>query len=149
MERTVFLSRITQYFRSHRVVGILGSRQCGKTTLARDHIATLGNEGFAGGDHGAGGQVHYFDLEDPEHLSRLTDPKLALESLEGLIVIDEIQRRPELFPLLRVLIDRNRPKQRYLILGSASRDLIRQSSETLAGRIIACRGPAPPKATRT
>ena len=136
MERTVFLSRITQYFRSHRIVGILGSRQCGKTTLARDHIATLGNEAFAGGDHGAGGQVHYFDLEDPEHLSRLTDPKLALESLEGLIVIDEIQRLPELFPLLRVLIDRNRPKQRYLILGSASRDLIRQSSETLAGRII-------------
>ena len=136
MERTVFLSRITQYFRSHRIVGILGSRQCGKTTLARGHIATLGNEAFAGGDHGAGGQVHYFDLEDPEHLSRLTDPKLALESLEGLIVIDEIQRRPELFPLLRVLIDRNRPKQRYLILGSASRDLIRQSSETLAGRII-------------
>ena len=136
MERTVFLGRITQYFRSHRIVGILGSRQCGKTTLARDHIATLGNEAFAGGDHGAGGQVHYFDLEDPEHLGRLTDPKLALESLEGLIVIDEIQRRPELFPLLRVLIDRNRPKQRYLILGSASRDLIRQSSETLAGRII-------------
>ena len=98
MERTVFLSRITQYFRSHRIVGILGSRQCGKTTLARDHIATLGNETFAGGDHGAGGQAHYFDLEDPEHLSRLTDPKLALESLEGLIVIDEIQRRPELFP---------------------------------------------------
>ena len=136
MERTAFLSRITQYFRSHRIVGILGSRQCGKTTLARDHIATLGNEAFAGGDHGAGGQVHYFDLEDPEHLSRLTDPRLALESLEGLIVIDEVQRQPELFPLLRVLIDRNRPKQRYLILGSASRDLIRQSSETLAGRII-------------
>ena len=136
MERTVFLSRITQYFRSHRILGILGPRQCGKTTLARDFIATLGTEAFAGGEHGAGGQVHYFDLEDPEHLSRLADPKLALESLEGLIVIDEIQRSPELFPLLRVLIDRNRPKQRYLILGSASRDLIRQSSETLAGRII-------------
>ena len=133
MERTVFLSRITQYFRSHRIVGILGPRQCGKTTLARDHIARLGKKAFAGRDHGDGGQVHYFDLEDPEHLSRLTDPRLALESLEGLIVIDEIQRRPELFPLLRVLIDRNRPKQRYLILGSASRDLIRQSSETLGG----------------
>ena len=136
MERAAFLSRIARYFRSHRIVGILGPRQCGKTTLARDHIATLGSEAFAGGGHGDGARVHYFDLEDPEHLSRLTDPKLALESLEGLIVIDEIQRRPELFPLLRVLIDRDRPKQRYLILGSASRDLIRQSSETLAGRII-------------
>ena len=136
MERTVFLDRIEQYFRSHRIVGILGPRQCGKTTLARDHIATLGKAGLPRNDHGDGGQVHYFDLEDPEHLNRLTDPRLALESLEGLIVIDEIQRSPELFPLLRVLIDRERPKQRYLILGSASRDLIRQSSETLAGRIV-------------
>ena len=117
-------------------MGILGPRQCGKTTLARDHIATLGSEASAGGDHAGGARVHYFDLEDPEHLNRLTDPRLALESLEGLIVIDEIQRSPELFPLLRVLVDRERPKQRYLILGSASRDLIRQSSETLAGRII-------------
>ena len=117
-------------------MGILGPRQCGKTTVARDHIATLGNEASAGGGRGNGARVHYFDLEDPEHLNRLTDAKLALESLEGLIVIDEIQRIPELFPLLRVLVDRDRPKQRYLILGSASRDLIRQSSETLAGRII-------------
>ena len=106
------------------MVGILGPRQCGKTTLARDYIATLPEQ-----------QVHYFDLEDPEHLSRLADPKLALEGLEGLIVIDEVQRSPELFPLLRVLIDRKRRSQRYLILGSASRELIRQSSETLAGRI--------------
>ena len=116
-------------------MGILGPRQCGKTTPARDHIASLGIEASAGGGHGDGARVHYFDLEDPAHLTRLTDPGLALESLEGLIVIDEIQRIPELFPLLRVLVDRNRPKQRYLILGSASRDLIRQSSETLAGRI--------------
>lgn len=75
------------------------------------------------------------DLEDPDHLNQLADPKLALESLEGLIVIDEIQRSPELFPLLRVLIDRRPGKQRYLVLGSASRALIRQSSESLAGRI--------------
>ena len=106
------------------MVGILGPRQCGKTTLARDHIAALSEP-----------QVHYFDLEDPDHLNRLADPKLALEPLEGLIVVDEIQRSPELFPLLRVLIDRNRRRQQYLILGSASRELIRQSSETLAGRI--------------
>ena len=136
MERAEFLSRIARFFRSHQIVGILGPRQCGKTTLARDHIATLGNEASAGGGRTGGARVHYFDLEDPEHLNRLSDAKLALESLEGLIVIDEIQRIPELFPLLRVLVDRDRPKQRYLILGSASRDLIRQSSETLAGRII-------------
>ena len=134
MRRAAFLNRVARYFRSHSIVGILGPRQCGKTTLARDYIETLGKQAVS--DGGAGGQVHYFDLEDPEHLNRLTDPKLALESLEGLIVIDEIQRSPELFPLLRVLIGRKRPKQRYLILGSASRDLIRQSSETLAGRII-------------
>ena len=106
------------------MVGILGPRQCGKTTLARDYVAARSEP-----------RVHYFDLEDPEHLNRLADPKLALEPLEGLIVIDEIQRSPELFPLLRVLIDRKPPGQRYLILGSASRELIRQSSETLAGRI--------------
>ena len=107
------------------MVGILGPRQCGKTTLARDYIGTLTDN-----------QVHYFDLEDPEHLNRLSDPRLALDPLEGLIVIDEVQRQPELFPLLRVLIDRRPRKQQYLILGSASRDLLRQSSESLAGRII-------------
>jgi len=77
---------------------------------------------------------HYFDLESPRDLAALDHPQLALENLEGLIVIDEIQRKPDLFPLLRHLVD-SRPSQRYLILGSASRDLIRQSSETLAGRI--------------
>ena len=136
MDRTEFLNRIARYFRSQRIVGILGPRQCGKTTLARDYISTLDIEASTGGGRGDGARVHYFDLEDPEHLARLADPRLALETLEGLIVIDEIQRIPELFPLLRVLVDRERPKQRYLILGSASRDLIRQSSESLAGRII-------------
>ncbi len=144
MKRPIFLDQIARYFRNHPIVGILGPRQCGKTTLARHYIGTL-RDGRRRLHHhvhrhdrrgGAAGPVHYFDLEDPEHLARLTEPRLALESLEGLIVIDEIQRRPELFPLLRVLVDRERSKQRYLILGSASRDLIRQSSETLAGRII-------------
>ena len=106
------------------MVGILGPRQCGKTTLARDYVAAQSDR-----------RIHYFDLEDPDHLNRLADPKLALEPLEGLIVIDEIQRIPDLFPLLRVLIDRRCRSQRYLILGSASRALIRQSSESLAGRI--------------
>ncbi len=113
------------------MVGILGPRQCGKTTLAREYIASLQSRAPAGC-----GPVHYFDLEDPEHLNRLTDPKLALEPLEGLVVIDEVQRLPELFPLLRVLVDRTRGRQQYLILGSASRELIQQSSETLAGRIV-------------
>lgn len=99
------------------VVALLGARQCGKTTLAK---------GFP--------FQHYFDLENPRDLARLAEPQLALESLRGLIVIDEIQRIPELFPLLRFLVDQNRD-QKYLILGSASRDLIRQSSESLAGRI--------------
>ncbi len=125
MKRTTFLQRIGECFRSHPMVGLLGPRQCGKTTLARDFIRTLPNK-----------RIHYFDLEDPEHLNRLSDPKLALSPLEGLIVIDEVQRMPELFPLLRVLIDRKPRKQRYLILGSASRDFLRQTSESLAGRIV-------------
>jgi len=99
------------------VVALIGPRQSGKSTLAR----RMGAE-------------HYFDLEYPPDLNQLDDPVLALENLEGRIVIDEIQRRPDLFPVLRVLVDRN-PRQRFLILGSASRDLLRQSSETLAGRI--------------
>ena len=127
LDRHSYLERITALYRSHPMVAILGPRQCGKTTLARAYLATLaGNPAQP---------VHYFDLEDPEHLNRLADAKLALAPLKGLIVIDEVQRQPELFPLLRVLIDRPDGEQRYLILGSASRDLIRQSSETLAGRI--------------
>jgi uncharacterized protein len=100
-----------------RVTAILGPRQCGKTTLAR---------GF--------NSDHYFDLENPRDAAKLENPQLALEDLTGLIVIDEIQRHPDLFPLIRYLVDHN-DRQKYLILGSASRDLIRQSSETLAGRI--------------
>jgi len=99
------------------VTAILGPRQSGKTTLAHEF-----------------GANHFFDLENPTDLAMLADPKLALDPLSGLIVIDEIQRVPELFPLLRHLVDTRRD-QRYLILGSASRDLIRQSSESLAGRI--------------
>jgi predicted AAA+ superfamily ATPase len=99
------------------VTAILGPRQCGKTTLAR----TLSAD-------------HYFDLENPRDAARLEQPQLALEDLKGLIVIDEIQRIPDLFTLLRYLVDTH-PRQKYLILGSASRDLIRQSSESLAGRI--------------
>lgn len=104
-----------------RVVALLGPRQSGKTTLARSFVA--------------GGSLNYFDLEDPTSLARLTEPELALRPLKGLVVIDEIQRRPELFPLLRVLADRQPLPARFLILGSAAPDLLKQSSETLAGRI--------------
>lgn len=99
------------------VTAILGPRQSGKTTLAREFPLD-----------------HFFDLENPADLAMFADPQLALNPLSGLIVIDEIQRVPELFPLIRHLVD-TRKDQRYLILGSASRDLIRQSSESLAGRI--------------
>ena len=105
------------------VVGIVGARRVGKTTLARRLVSDRKPP------------VHFFDLEDPTHEAALADPKLALESLRGLIVIDEVQRRPGLFPLLRVLVDRPGNAARFLVLGSASPDLLRQSSETLAGRI--------------
>ena len=104
-----------------RVVALLGPRQCGKTTLARQFVPA--------------NSLNYFDLEDPESLARLTEPDLALRPLKGLVVIDEIQRRPDLFPLLRVLADRQPLSARFLILGSAAPDLLRQSSETLAGRM--------------
>ncbi len=117
LERTIARKEISSRLGNYRVTAILGPRQCGKTTLAKTFKTT-----------------DYFDLENPRDLARLDQPQLALEGLKGLIVIDEIQRKPDLFPLLRYLVD-TLPEQKYLILGSASRDLIRQSSETLAGRI--------------
>jgi predicted AAA+ superfamily ATPase len=105
------------------VVGILGARQVGKSTLARE-VADRRR-----------GPVMYFDLENDEDLARLSDPLLALKGLRGLVVIDEIQHRPDLFRTLRVLADRRDRPCRFLILGSASPDLLKQSSETLAGRI--------------
>jgi predicted AAA+ superfamily ATPase len=79
--------------------------------------------------------INYFDLEDPTSLARLDEPMTALQTLKGLVVIDEVQRRPDLFPVLRVLADRKDAQARFLILGSASGELLRQSSESLAGRI--------------
>jgi len=105
--------RIKGIIKQFPITAILGPRQCGKTTLAKEFNFS-----------------HYFDLENPRDLARFDNPQLTLEDLEGLIVIDEIQRKPELFPLLRYLTDNNR-NQKYLILGSASRDLIKP----LAGRI--------------
>lgn len=103
------------------MVALLGPRQCGKTTLARGLVAA--------------DSPNYFDLEDPASLARLTEPETALRPLRGLVVIDEVQRRPDLFPLLRVLADRRPLPARFLILGSAAPQLLRQSAETLAGRI--------------
>ncbi|MCX6100129.1 MAG: AAA family ATPase, partial [Candidatus Bipolaricaulota bacterium] len=100
---------------------LTGPRQCGKTTLARELVSE--------------DSANYFDLEDPASLARLDEPMTALKPLRGLVVIDEIQRRPDLFPALRVLADRRNRPARFLILGSASGDLMRQGSESLAGRM--------------
>ena len=99
------------------VTALLGPRQCGKTTLAQSLKAE-----------------HFFDLEDPRSLARLDEPQTALEGLTGTVVIDEVQRKPDLFPLLRVLADR-RQATRYLLLGSASPELVKEVSESLAGRV--------------
>lgn len=124
MDRPQALRRVKQQFTVHPVVALLGPRQCGKTTLARMLAEAWPDT-----------PVTRFDLEDPTDLALLEAPRLALQDLKGLVVIDEIQRSPGLFPVLRVLVDRPDNAARFLILGSASRDLIRQSSETLAGRI--------------
>ena len=126
MLRHEHCNHIQLLFEVNPLVAILGPRQCGKTTLAQEYLITYGK---------INKNVTAFDLENSLDLQRLENPRIALENLRGLIVIDEIQLRPDLFPILRVLIDQNRDLQKYLILGSASRELLRQSAETLAGRI--------------
>lgn len=115
------LGKIAEVFRVHPVAALLGPRQCGKTTLAR----LLARRE----------PTTFFDLEDPVDLQRLSAPMTALEGLSGLVVIDEIQRKPELFEILRVLVDRPRNPARFLALGSASPSLVRGASESLAGRV--------------
>jgi hypothetical protein len=127
VKRAGYLSAIQRGFEVTAVVGLIGPRQVGKTTLARQYGAFARARGR--------GRISHFDLESPGDLARLETPMLALEDLRGLVVIDEIQRRPDLFPVLRVLVDRPRNPARFLVLGSASPELLRQSSETLAGRI--------------
>ncbi|UCG42396.1 MAG: ATP-binding protein [candidate division WOR-3 bacterium] len=123
IERASELAVLTGLLSRHPVVGIIGARQVGKTTLARQFAA------------GRRGPTSFFDLENPADLARLADPLLALERLRGLVVLDEVQRLPGLFPVLRVLVDRPGRPARFLVLGSASPGLLRQSSESLAGRI--------------
>jgi hypothetical protein len=120
IQRGTILSTIRTALGRSRVVTLIGPRQSGKTTLARQLVAP--------------DSLNYFDLEDLTSLSRLEEPMTALRDLRGLVVIDEIQRRPDLFPILRVLCDRDPLPARFLILGSASPDLVRASSESLAGR---------------
>ena len=122
VSRTRHVQQVAGLLRRHRVVAILGARQVGKTTLARRVAA-----GFPG-------PKSFFDLEDPRDVARLVDPMLALGELSGLVVLDEVQRRPGIFPSLRVLADKPRGA-RFLVLGSASGDLLHQASESLAGRI--------------
>jgi len=121
IERPHLLQSIRSALRRGRVVALVGPRQCGKTTLARQIVAP--------------DSLNYFDLEDPASLARLAEPMTALAGLRGTVVIDEVQRRADLFPVLRVLADRKPLPARFLILGSASPELLRQSSESLAGRL--------------
>jgi len=120
IERRIIARELSAALQRSRVVVLAGPRQCGKTTLARQLLSE--------------DSVNYFDLEDPASLARLDEPMTALRPLQGLVVIDEVQRRPELFPVLRVLADRQPAPSRFLVLGSASGELLRQTSESLAGR---------------
>lgn len=121
LQRLDYLKRITTALKRNPVVGLLGPRQCGKTTLAREFLPA--------------DSTNYFDLEDPISLARLENPMLALKSLEGLVIIDEIQLKPEVFSILRVLSDRSNSNTKFLVLGSASPQLVSAASESLAGRI--------------
>ena len=120
-KRIELLTTVKNALKRSRVVALLGPRQCGKTTLARQIVPA--------------NSLNYFDLENPQHLARLAQPMQALEDLTGVVVIDEVQRRPELFPILRVLADRSPLPARFLVLGSSSPALSQQTSESLAGRI--------------
>ncbi len=121
ISRVLDQNRVQNALDRSPVVLLTGPRQAGKSTLAADVVAPSPS--------------HHFDLEDPRDLARLADPTLALEGLEGTVVIDEAQRQPDLFPVLRVLVDQDRRPGRFLVLGSASPDLIGLAGESLAGRV--------------
>ena len=121
IKRTEYFNQLANAVRRSPVTALLGPRQSGKTTLARDFIQ--------------GKESTHFDLESQPDLHRLENPELMLGSLKGIVILDEIQVKPELFNVLRVLVDRPGNQARFLILGSASPDIIKNVSETLAGRV--------------
>ena len=121
LARASYLGQLAEAIARSPITALLGPRQCGKTTLARQFASTRG--------------ATFFDLESEPDIRRLANPELVLGSLEGLVVLDEVQRMPRLFAALRVLADRPHADTRFLILGSASPDLVRGVSESLAGRV--------------
>jgi predicted AAA+ superfamily ATPase len=120
--RARYQTLIEKTLRNNPICALLGPRQCGKTTLARE---------FGGSKK----QAHFFDLETAAGRARLANPEMTLSSLQGLVVVDEIQRQPDLFTVLRPLADRQNSRTRFLVLGSASPELVRGVSESLAGRV--------------
>ena len=120
-DRSDFRAEVRQALEENPIVALLGPRQCGKSTLAREFLPS--------------DAANYFDLEDPLVWAIFAEPMSALQNLRGLVVIDEAQRRPELFPVLRVLADRAGQPAQFLLLGSATPELRRQSAESLAGRV--------------
>jgi hypothetical protein len=121
IDRRIAESRVDAALRRAPVVVLTGPRQAGKSTLARQLVQPQ--------------RSNVFDLEDPRDLARLGEPTLSLPLLDGTIILDEAQRRPDLFPILRVLVDEDRRPGRFLVLGSASPDLVGLSAESLAGRV--------------
>jgi predicted AAA+ superfamily ATPase len=121
ISRPDYLTQLTRSVKRSPITALIGPRQCGKTTLARQFSK--------------GKKATFFDLESPHDLNRLQNPELMLGSLKGLVIIDEAQAKPELFRVLRVLVDRPDNKTRFLILGSASPDILKKVSESLAGRV--------------
>lgn len=121
IDRSNFRLQVERGLRHNPVVALLGPRQCGKTTLAREFVPV--------------DAANYFDMEDPLSAARLAEPMTTLAPMRGLVVIDEAQRQPEIFPVLRVLADREGQPAQFLVLGSASPELSRQASESLAGRV--------------
>jgi predicted AAA+ superfamily ATPase len=121
INRPAYMEKLSTALNRSPITAILGPRQCGKTTLARLYDSDK--------------NADYFDLESQPDIQRLQNPKLVLGSLEGLVILDEIQNMPVLFNVLRVLVDRPGKSTRFLILGSASPSLVKKVSETLAGRV--------------
>ena len=121
LSRPALMAELQAALARSPAVALLGPRQVGKTTLARRFVQP--------------GSTHYLDLEDPVVLAQMSAPMNLLSPLRGLVLIDEVQRAPEIFPVLRVLLDREATPARFLLLGSASPQLLRQGSESLAGRL--------------